>query len=75
VVWEPTDGSWTVVVMNADGRSGIDVAADLGARLPSLLWIAVGFLVAGAVLAAGAVLLIVGAVRRRQPDKDVVGAT
>jgi hypothetical protein len=74
VVWDPTDGSWTVVVMNADGRPGIDVAADLGARMPSLWWIAVGFLAAGGVLAVGGALLIVGAVRR-QPDKDVVEAT
>jgi hypothetical protein len=75
VVWAPTDGSWTVVVMNADGRPGIDVAADLGTRMPSLLWIAVGFLAAGGVLAVCGALLIVGAVRRRQPDKDVVEAT
>jgi hypothetical protein len=75
VVWEPADGSWTVVVMNADGRPGIDVAADLGARMPSLLWIAIGFLAAGGVLAVGGAFLIVGAVRRRQPDKDVVEAT
>jgi hypothetical protein len=75
VVWEPTGGSWTVVVMNADGRPGVDVTADLGARIPALLWISVGLLVAGAVLAAGGVLLIVGAVRRRQPDEGVVGET
>jgi hypothetical protein len=63
--WKPVDGSWTVVVMNAEGRPGIDVAADLGARMPALLWIAIGVLVAGGVLATGAGLLIVGAVRRR----------
>ena len=28
--WNPDDGSWTVVVMNADGQPGIDVRADLG---------------------------------------------
>jgi hypothetical protein len=75
VVWEPTDGSWTVVVMNADGRPGINVTADVGARIPSLLWIAVGFLAAGAVFAVGGALLIVGSVRRRQPDTDVASAT
>jgi hypothetical protein len=74
VVWEPTDGSWTVVVMNADGRPGINVAADLGARIPSLLWIAVGFLAAGAVFAVGGALLIVGSIRR-QPDRDVASTT
>lgn len=72
VVWDPTDGSWNVVVMNADGRPGIDVTADLGARVPALPWIAVGLLVAGIVFATGGVLLIVGAVRRpaRQPAGD-----
>jgi hypothetical protein len=63
--WDPIDGSWTVVVMNADGRPGIDVGADLGARMPAVLWIAVGLLVAGAVFLAGGALLITGAIRRR----------
>jgi hypothetical protein len=62
--WEPTNGSWSVVVMNADGRPGINVRADLGARAPALPWIAVGVLAAGAVLMAGAALLIAGAARR-----------
>jgi hypothetical protein len=52
-VWEPTKGSWIVVVMNADTRPGVDVRADLGARLPEVLWIAVGLLAAGAVLLTG----------------------
>ena len=50
--------------MNADGRPGIDVRTDLGARFPAVIWVAVGLLVAGAVIAVGALLLIVGAVRR-----------
>jgi hypothetical protein len=64
LTWAPDDGSWTVVVMNADGRPGIDVRADLGARVPALPWIGVGLLVAGAVFAAGGALLIAGAIRR-----------
>ena len=64
--WDPTDGSWTVVVMNADGRPGIDVGADLGARMPAVFWIAVGLLAAGAVLLAGGALLIVGALPRER---------
>jgi hypothetical protein len=59
LVWDPTNGSWTVVVMNADGRPGIDVGADLGAKIPALLWIAVGLLAAGAVFMAGGVLLLI----------------
>jgi hypothetical protein len=65
LVWKPKDGSWTVVVMNADGRPGIAVHADLGARLSALPWITTGVLVAGVVFLAGGVLLIIGAVRRR----------
>lgn len=67
--WDPTDGSWTVVVMNADGRPGIAVGADLGARMPALLGIALGSLALGVVFMAGGVLLIVGAIRRRRAGR------
>jgi hypothetical protein len=63
VVWEPSDGSWSVVVMNADARPALDVEADLGARFAALPWIALGVFVAGAIFAAGGGLLIVGAFR------------
>jgi hypothetical protein len=54
LTWRPTEGSWTVVVMRADG--GRVVAADVqaGATLPGLTWIAAG------VLGAGVVLLLIG---------------
>ena len=63
--WDPDGGSWTVVVMNADARPGIDVRADLGARMPAVLWIAIGLLIAGAVFLAGGGMLIAGAIRGR----------
>jgi hypothetical protein len=64
VVWTPTGGSWSVVIMNADARPGVGVSGDLGARIPSLLWIAIGLLIVGAVFAMAAAFLIMGAVRR-----------
>jgi hypothetical protein len=70
LVWHPTDGSWTVVVMNADARPGIGVRADLGARMPAVLWIAIGLLAAGAVFMTGAGLLIAGAIRGRHGSHD-----
>ena len=73
LIWDPADGSWTVVVMNADGRPGIDVAADLGARVPAVLWIAVGLLAAGVVFAAGGTLLIAGAIRHRRAPPGADG--
>jgi hypothetical protein len=50
--------------MNADAGPGIDVDADLGARLPGVLWIATGVLIAGVVLLVGGALLVAGAFRR-----------
>jgi hypothetical protein len=66
VKWDPSDGSWTVVVMNADGQPRIDVEADLGATIPALPWIAIGVLAAGGVFLAGGALLIAGAIRDRR---------
>ena len=67
VVWDATDGSWTVVVMNADADPGIAVGTDLGAKFPALLWVAIGVLIAGALFLAGGALLIAGAFRRGGP--------
>ncbi len=63
LVWDPADGDWTVVVMNADGRAGIDIGADLAAEAPTLLWVAIGLLLGGAILLVGGGLLIASAVR------------
>jgi len=70
VTWDPGKGSWTVVVMNADGRPGIDVGADLGATLPALPWIALGLLAAGAIFLAGGGLLVAGAIRGGRRGRD-----
>jgi hypothetical protein len=72
LVWEPVDGSWTVVVMNADGRAGIgSVTTDLGATVPAMVWIALGAIAAGAVFLAGAALLTMGAFRRGSPRRPM----
>jgi hypothetical protein len=73
LTWDPTDGSWTVVVMNADGHSGIAVGADLGAKVPALPWIGLGLLVGGAIFMSGGVLLIASAIRHRRADQ--IGTT
>jgi hypothetical protein len=64
VEWDPSDGAWTVVVMNANAAPGLAVGADLGARFPALFWIAFGVLAAGAIFTAGGALLIADAIRR-----------
>ena len=70
LVWDPAKGSWAVVVMNADGRAGIDVSADLGAKVPALLWISVGLVAAGAVFLVGGGLLIASAFRERRSHAE-----
>jgi hypothetical protein len=51
VSWSPQDGSWTVVVMNADGSRDVRVTGDVGATLPLIgamvRGLGVGGLVAG----------------------------
>jgi len=66
VFWDPRGGSWSVVVMNSDGSPGIAVGADLGARVPALVWITLGVLVFGVPLFLGGGLLIAGAIRGRR---------
>ncbi len=71
VVWKPSKGSWTALVMAADGRAGLDVGADVGARLPALLWVSLGALIAGAIFVGGGGLLIAGALRAGAASRGV----
>jgi len=66
LTWKVRPGSWVAVVMNANAQSGIVVRADLGAKVPALLWIAVGLLIAGGVFAGGSALLLRFAFRTRR---------
>ena len=65
LTWPVRSGSWTLVVMNADGRPGVTADAAIGARLSFLGWVAGGLLAAGAVVAALTALLLVLALRDR----------
>jgi hypothetical protein len=63
LTWEPAEGDWMLVVMNADGSAGLQVEARVGAEFPALAGIAWTVLVGGLLLIALAVLLIWLAVR------------
>jgi hypothetical protein len=62
--WEPEDGDWTVVAMNEDATRGVATELSIGAELDTVIWIGVGLLVTGVLLAAGAALAITAGVRR-----------
>jgi Domain of unknown function (DUF4389) len=63
--WSPANGSYRIVVMNANGSAGVHTDLAIGARFPHLLWIGLG------AVGGGAVLLLLGggglyaALRRR----------
>jgi len=65
VTWTVKDGSWSAVLMNADGSAGVGAAVSAGARLgflDDLAWICV---IAGALLAVLAAVLVVFGLRPR----------
>jgi hypothetical protein len=67
--WDVAPGDWAVVVMNADASVGVDATVDVGASVPVLRPVGIGFLVVGgAALVTGVVLVSFAAVgRRRSP--------
>ena len=72
--WEPTDGTWVAVLMNADGRPGLAADVDVAGKVGALFPIAFSMLALGAVAVAIAVALIIVATRR-PTDAPVVATT
>jgi hypothetical protein len=62
--WDPEEGRWNAVVMNADGSQGLAADLSIGAELDPLIWVGVGLLLAGGLLAAAAALAITAGIRR-----------
>jgi hypothetical protein len=62
--WDPEDGSWSVVVANADGSRGVASDLSIGAELDALLWVGIGLLVAGGLLALAAAAAITAGINR-----------
>jgi hypothetical protein len=60
LTWEPTNGDWSVLVMNADASKGVDGVVTAGAEVPALPWIvAVMLAIAGLTLVASVILIAV----------------
>jgi hypothetical protein len=58
VTWPTAEGDWMFVIMNADGSSGIDVDARIGAEFPALGTVAWAVLIIGAGVTVIGVLLV-----------------
>jgi hypothetical protein len=64
--WEPQQGEWSLVVMNADAGTGVRTDLDIGATAPALRPVALSVLGGGLVLLALGALLIALAARSRR---------
>ena len=63
--WEPADGNWLLVVMNADGSADVAVETRVGATIPALTGLGWGVLGGGlGLLAIATVVLLLAALRR-----------
>jgi len=62
--WDPEDGDWQLVLMNEDASRGVSSELAIGAELDSVLWIGIGLLAVGALLALAAALAITAGIRR-----------
>jgi hypothetical protein len=60
MTWEVEDGDWTIVIMRADGATGVSADVSTGAELPVLdAVVAVLFVLAGLFLLAGALFIAI----------------
>lgn len=67
LTWDLDEGAWSIVLMNADGSAGVDVAGTATARIPALGTILLVVLAIGAALAGVGLWLIVSALRTQAP--------
>jgi hypothetical protein len=76
VRWDVEEGSWSVVVMNADASKGVDAGVSAGAKVPFVSAVAWGSIGIGVLLgAAAAGLLLIGArPPRRRPAAPELAA-
>ena len=66
LTWASAPGTWTVVIMNADGTAGVQAIATLAAAAPALASLVLALLITGAGLAlCGAGLVTAAAIPRR----------
>ena len=74
VTWPVQKGAWAVVVMNADAARGVEADVSVGAKVPFILWLGVGLLGAGALVAVGSGVAIYFGVRTRRTPQPDAGA-
>jgi hypothetical protein len=57
LTWKLRSGTWSIVVMNADGSRGVAATIGVGVKVPALLWVGIGLsLLGGALLVAAGLM-------------------
>jgi len=64
--WELETGTYSLVLMNADGSHGVDVDVALGAKVPLIFGVGVGLLIGGVVALIIGILMVIFSLRGRQ---------
>ena len=61
LAWPASEGTWSIVVMNADASAGVAADLGLGVKVNFLGWVALGLLTAGSILLlAGVAMMFFG---------------
>jgi hypothetical protein len=71
--WPSMDGTWSLVVMNADGSAPVNAHVDVGVTAPSLSWISASLIGVSLLIVVGGVLLIAIPLRRAARDRAAAG--
>ena len=61
ITWDLEQGSWSIVIMNADASQGVTVDTTAAAQTDLLAWVAAGLLAVGVIVAVVATVMIVAA--------------
>ncbi|MCK4697690.1 MAG: DUF4389 domain-containing protein, partial [Dehalococcoidia bacterium] len=64
--WQLETGTYSVVLMNQDGSSGVDLDMAVGAKVPLIFGVGVGMVVMGIVALVVGILMIIFAIRGRK---------
>lgn len=64
--WELETGTYSLVLMNEDGSSSVDVDVSVGVKASWIFWVGIGFVVGGIGWLIGGILLVILAFRGRR---------